>query len=126
MCQSHDILQLPRSLIQTVVLPLHLYLPYGSVPEHCDLPLEDAHWLGLELSLGFHLNHIPIYHMVRIIDIFLKKRNMKKMINSSTSRQCKSICNSPYYLKHFKRPTISRRQAWHNFHASRKSSFHSL
>ena len=32
MCQSHGILQLPCSLFKTVVLPLHLYLPYGSVP----------------------------------------------------------------------------------------------
>ena len=47
--------------------PIAPFLPYGLVPEHCDLPVEDAHWLDLELSLGFHLNHIPIYHMVRII-----------------------------------------------------------
>ena len=39
MCQLHGILQLPRSLFRSVVLPLHLYLPYGSVPEHCDLPV---------------------------------------------------------------------------------------
>ena len=56
MCQSHGILQLPRSLIRTVVLPLHLHLSNGSILEHCDLPVEDAHWLGLELSLRFHLN----------------------------------------------------------------------
>ena len=79
MCQSHGILQLPRSLFRSVMLPLHLYLPYGSVPEHCDLPVEDAHWLDLQLSLGFHLNHIPIYHMVRIMYIFLKQRNMKTL-----------------------------------------------
>ena len=53
----NSILQLPCSLFRTEVLPLHLYLPYGLVPEHCDLPVEDVHWLNLELSLGFHLNH---------------------------------------------------------------------
>ena len=68
MWQSHGILQLPRSFFRTLVLPLHLYLSYGSVPEHCDLLVEDAHWLSSELSLGFHLNHIPIYHMVRIMN----------------------------------------------------------
>ena len=52
MCQSHGILQLPRSLFRTVVLSLHFYLSYGSIPEHCDLPVEDAHWLDLELSFG--------------------------------------------------------------------------
>ena len=79
MCQLHGILQFPRSLFRSVVLPFHLYLPYGSVPEHCDLPVEDVHWLDSELSLRFHLNHIPIYHMVRIRYIFLKKKNMKKL-----------------------------------------------
>ena len=93
MCQSHGILQLPRSLFRSVALPLHLYLPYGSVPEHCDLPVEDMHWLDLELSLGFHLNHIPIYHMVSLMYIFLKQRNMKNIMSSSASRKCKSICN---------------------------------
>ena len=110
MCQSHGILQLPHSLFKSVVLPLHLYLPYGSVPEHCDLPVEDAHWLDLEFSLGFHLNHIPIYHMVRIMYISLKQRNMKNIMSPSASRQCKSICNWPYSFKHFKWPTIYRRQ----------------
>ena len=107
MCQLHGILQLPRSLIWTVVLPLYLYMSNGSIPEHCDLPVEDAQWLGLELSLRFPLNHIPIYHMVRIMYIFLKQRNMKNIMSSSTSRQCKSICNWPYSFKHFKWPTIS-------------------
>ena len=78
MCQSHGIIHIPCSLFRTIVLPLHLYLPYGSVLEHCDLPVEDADWLDLELSLKFHLNHIPIYHMVRIMYMSLKKRNMKK------------------------------------------------
>ena len=80
MCQSHGILQLPRSLFRTVVLPLHLYLPYGLTPEHTDLLVEDTHWLDSKLSHGFHLNHIPIYHMVRIMYIFLKQRNMKNII----------------------------------------------
>ena len=95
MCQFHGILQLPCSLFRFVVLPLHLYLPYGPVPEHCDLPVEDLHWLSSKLSLGIHLNHIPIYHMVRIMYIFIKQRNMKNIMSSSTSRQCKSICNRP-------------------------------
>ena len=93
MCQSHGILQLPCILFSFVVLPLHLYLTYGPVPEHCDLPVEDAHWLNWELSLGFHLNHIPIYHMARIMYIFLTKRNMEKIMSSSANRQCKSILN---------------------------------
>ena len=97
MCQSYGILQLPRSLFKTVVLPLHLYLPYGLVPEHCDFPDEDAHWIDSELSLGFHLNQIPIYHMVRIMYIFLKQRNMKNIMIFSASRQCKSICNWPFF-----------------------------
>ena len=93
MCQSHRILQLPCSLFKTVVLPLHLYLPYGSVMEHYELLVEDAHWLDLEISLRFCLNHIPIYHMVMIMYIFLKQRNMKNIMISSASRKCKSICN---------------------------------
>ena len=107
MCQSHGILQFPCSLFRSVVLPLHLYLTYGSVPKHCDPPVKDGHWLASELSLGFHLNHIPIYHMVKIMYIFLKQRNMKNIMSSSASRQCKSICNWPYSFKNFKRPTIS-------------------
>ena len=87
MCQLHGILQLPCGLFRTVVLTLHLYLPYGSVPEHCDLPVEDAHWLDSELSLRFHLNHIPIYHMVRIMYIFLRQINMKNIMSSSISMQ---------------------------------------
>ena len=86
MCQSHGILQLPHSLFKSIVLPLHLYLPYGSVLEHCELPVEDAQWLYLKLSLGFLLNHIPIYHMVRIMYIFLKQRNMKNGMSSSIRR----------------------------------------
>ena len=62
---------------------------------YCDLPVEDVHWLNLELSLEFHLNHIPIYHMVRIMYISLKQRNMKNIMSSSASRQCKSIATSP-------------------------------
>ena len=91
MCHSHGILQLPCSLIRTVVLPLHLYLSNDSILEHCYLLVEDAQWFGLELSLTFHLNHIPIYHMVRIMYIFLKQRNMKNIMSSSASRQCNSI-----------------------------------
>ena len=79
MCQPYAILYLPRSLFKSVVLPLHLYLPYGSILERCDLPIEDAHWLDLELSLEFHLNEIPIYHMVRIMYISLKQRNMNNI-----------------------------------------------
>ena len=101
-CQSHGILQLPHSLFRSIMLPLHLYLPYGLVPEHCDLPVEDAHWLDSELSLRFHLNHIPIYHMVRIMYIYFKQRNMKNIMSYSNSRQCKFICNMPYSFKHFK------------------------
>ena len=86
MCQSYGILQIPRSLFRSVILPLHLYLPYGLVPEHYDLPVEDTHWLDLELTLGFHLNHIPIYPMVWIMYIFIKQRNMKNIMSSSTSR----------------------------------------
>ena len=86
MCQSHGILQFPCSFFRTVVLPLHLYLSYCSVPEHCDLPGEDAHRLDLELSLWLHLHHIPIYYMVRIMYIFLKKGNMKDIMNPSASR----------------------------------------
>ena len=80
MCQLHGIVQLQHSLLRTIVLPLHLYLSNGSIPEHCDLFVEDAQWLGLELSLGFHLNHIPINHMVRVMYIFLKQRNMKNIM----------------------------------------------
>ena len=78
MCQLHGILQLPCSLFRFEVLPLHLYFPYGSVPENYDPAVEDAHWIDLELSLGFHLNRIPIYHMVRIMYISLNQGNMEK------------------------------------------------
>ena len=108
MCQSHGILQLPCILISTVVLPLHLHLSNGSILEHYDPSIEDVHGLSLELSLGFHLNHIPIYHTVRIMYIFIKKINMKNIMRSTSSRKCNSICNWPYYFKHFKWPTISR------------------
>ena len=47
MCQSHGILHLPHSFFRTIVLPLHLYLSYCLVSEHCDLPGEDALWLDL-------------------------------------------------------------------------------
>ena len=104
MCHFHGILKLPCSLFRTVVLPLHLYLSYVSIPEHGHLPVEDAHWLDSELSLRFHLNHIPIYHMVRIMYIFLKQRNMKDIMSSSASKQCKSICNWPYAFKHSNGP----------------------
>ena len=87
MHQLHGIVQLPRILFRSVVLPLHLYLSYGSVPEHCDIPVKDVHWLNLELSLGFHLNQIPIYHMVRVMYIFLKQRKMKNIMISSASRK---------------------------------------
>ena len=93
MCQLHGILQLQCSLFGIVVLSLHLYLPYGSVLEHCDLPVEDEHWIYLELSLWFHLHHISIYYMVRIMYIFLKQGNMKDIMSPSASRKCKSICN---------------------------------
>ena len=96
MCQSHGIFQLPCSLFKTIFIPLHLYLPYGSVPMHGDLPIEDAHWLDLELSLGFHLNHVLISHMGRVMYIFLKQRNMKNIMSSIASRKCNSICNWPY------------------------------
>ena len=99
MCESHGILQLPRSFFKTVVLPLHLYLSYCSVSEHCDLPSEDAHGIDLELSLWFHLHHIPIYYMVRIMYIFLKQGNMKDIMSPSASRECKSICNWSYSFK---------------------------
>ena len=100
----HGILQLPRSLFRTVALPLHLYLSNESISEHCDLPVKDAQWLSLELSLGFHLNHVPIYHMVRIMYIFLNQRNMKNFMISSARKQCKSICNWTYSFNTSKGP----------------------
>ena len=69
------------------MLPLYLYMSNDSIPEHCDLLVEDVQWLGLELSLGFHLDHIPIYDIVRIMYIFLKQRNMKKIMSSSARRK---------------------------------------
>ena len=108
MCQLHGILHLPCSLFRILMLPLHLYLPYGSVWEHFDLPVEDVHWLDLQLSLRFHLNHIPIDHMVRIMYISLKQGKIKNIMSPSASRQWKSICNCPYSFEHFKRPTVSR------------------
>ena len=107
MCQSHGILQLPCSLFRSIVVPLHLYLLYGLVREHCDLLVEDVHWLYLELSLEFHLNHIPIYHMVRIMYIFLKQRNMKNIMSSmiainailyATGPILSSTSNGPQHL----------------------------
>ena len=108
MCQSHGILQLPCSLFRIVLLPLHLYLPYGLVSEHCDRPVEDAHWLDLELSLGFHLNHVPIYHMLRVMYIYLlRKETWKKLWalvlvgNASlyaTGHMLSSTSKGPQYL----------------------------
>ena len=39
--------------------------------------------------------------------ISFKQRNMKNIMSSSASRQCKSICNQPYSFKYFKWPTVS-------------------
>ena len=102
MFQSHGILHLPCSLFRIVVLPLHLYLSNDSILEHCDLPVEDAQWLGLELSLRLHLTHILINHMVRIMYIFLKKSKMKNIMIPSASKKCNSICSWPYSFKQFK------------------------
>ena len=102
MCQSYGILQLPSSLLETVVLPLHLYLSYGSIPKHGDISVENVQQIDFELSLGVYLDHIPINHMVRSMYIFLKQRDMKNIMSSSGSKQCNYICNCPYYFKHFK------------------------
>ena len=69
------------------MLPLHLYLSYGSIPEHGDLLVEDGQWLGLELSLKFHLNHIPINYMINIVYIFLKQRNIENIMHSHASKK---------------------------------------
>ena len=45
--------------------------------------------------------------MVRVMYIFLKQINMKTIMSPSSSWKYKSICDSPYSFKHFKRPKIS-------------------
>ena len=125
-CQLHGILHLPCSLFRTVVLPLHLYLSYGSIPEHGDLPVEDAHWIDSELSLGFHLNHIPIYHMVRVIYIFIKKRNMKNIMIPSASRTMQVYMQLALFFQALQTAHNILVTAWHNSQAPRKSSLPTL
>jgi hypothetical protein len=83
----------PPSLIRTKVLPLHLYISDGSVLRNVTFLSRMHNGSILELSPLFHLDHNPINHMVRIMYIFLKQRNMENIVSFSVSMQCKSICN---------------------------------
>ena len=79
MCQSHGILQLSHSLIQTIVLPLHPYLSNDLIPKHYDLHVEDAQWVSLELSLRFQLNHIQSITWLGSCSHFLRKETCKTL-----------------------------------------------
>ena len=114
-CLFHGILQLPCSLIGTKVLPLHLYLFDGLVLQQCYLLVEDVHRFHLELSLGFHLYHIPINYVIRIMYILLKKINMESIMNSHVSRKCNPISNWSYLIKDFEWATISWCQIGNTF-----------
>lgn len=105
-CLPHGILQLPRNLIQTKVLALHLYQSDGSIIECSLFPAYDANMLHLELSLGFHLNHIPINNVIMIMYILFKQRDMKNIMSFHMCRQCNPICNQSYPIKDIKRPAI--------------------
>ena len=60
------------------MLPLYLYLANDSILEHNLSLINDTHRLHLKLSLGLHLDHIPINDMIRIMYIVIKQKNMKK------------------------------------------------
>jgi hypothetical protein len=62
-------LQFPSGLLRTKVLPLHLYLSDGSIPE-CYLSLiQNVQGFHLELTLRFYLHEVPINHMSRVMNI---------------------------------------------------------
>jgi hypothetical protein len=51
-------LMLPSSILRTVSDPLHLYKPYGLIPELFDFPVHNAYQIHLESAFLLYLNNI--------------------------------------------------------------------
>jgi hypothetical protein len=51
------------------VLPLLFYLGDGFVPKYCFFPVQNVKRIYLELSLGFHMHHVPINDVGMIMNI---------------------------------------------------------
>ena len=69
----HSIFMLPSCVLRTVLGPLDLYKPYGSILELFSLPVQYVHQMYLQDTFFLHLNHIPIDYMFSIKYIFLKQ-----------------------------------------------------
>jgi hypothetical protein len=67
----HCILMLPSSVLKTVLGPLNIYNPYGSIMELIYFSVQNAHWMHLQSAFLVHLNHILINNMIMIRYIFL-------------------------------------------------------
>jgi hypothetical protein len=67
----HCILMLPSSILKTVLGPLNLYKPYGSVLELLEFLVQNAHQMHLKRTFLLHLNHILVNNMISIKYIFI-------------------------------------------------------
>ena len=106
---AHGVLALPCRLLDSSVLPQHLYKPHGLATQNLLLAINDTHWSLLEDPIHINNKLALIRYMSWIWSVLSEHRDVKYLMNGrQTRRQCEPIRNCAHPLKYLEGSNIPR------------------
>ena len=108
---AHGVLALPCCLLNSSILPQHLYKPHGLSTQNLLSAIHDTHWSLLEGSISINNKLSPIHYMSWIKSVLLEHRDVKHLMNARQTRwQRQSIRNRAHPLEYLEGSNVPRRQ----------------